>query len=242
MPANVARRAGFSPLARPRLSDELTHRIRETIQAGGYQAGDRLPGILEMARRFGVGQMVVREALTKLETLGVVEVRHGSGVYVGRDRDVLVLASRDAMRSISAKTLDDIVAARIPLELESVTSAARHASEDEIVALRALLVGEHERIDDDAHVRSSDEAFHRLIATASGNAVLSQVLDVLCELLARQDVPLGGRGARSASHRQHRAIVDAIAARDEAWAAECMRTHLTTERLRLARHPSTDEP
>jgi GntR family transcriptional regulator, transcriptional repressor for pyruvate dehydrogenase complex len=241
MRANTAPRAGFSPLTRPRLSDELTQRIRETIQAGGFNAGDRLPGILEMARQFGVGQMVVREALTKLETLGVVEVRHGSGVYVGRDRHVLVMASRDATRSISAKTLADIVAARIPLELESVTSAARHASADEIAALRALLDRDGDRLDDE-HVRSTDEEFHRLVATASRNVVLAQVLDVLRELLVEQDVPLGGRVCRAANHRQHHAILDAIAARDETAAAECMRVHLTSERIRLTRQAETGEP
>jgi GntR family transcriptional regulator, transcriptional repressor for pyruvate dehydrogenase complex len=237
MPANTMRRGGFAPIAKARLSDELTLRIRESIQSGGYQAGDRLPGIVEMARRFGVGQMVVREALTKLETLGVVEVRHGSGVYVGRDRGVLVLASRDAMRSMTAKVLGDIVSARIPLELESVTSAARNASVEQVQALRDLVALESERLDDDELLRSADDAFHRLVALASGNQVLAQVLDVLRELLAQQDVAPGGRACRAQSHREHRAIVDAIEQRDENAAATCMRTHLTSERVRLTDPP-----
>ena len=61
------------------------------IQNGVYREGDRLPPIMEMARQFGVGHPTVREALKKLETVGVVEIRHGSGVYVSRSRDVLVL-------------------------------------------------------------------------------------------------------------------------------------------------------
>jgi GntR family transcriptional regulator, transcriptional repressor for pyruvate dehydrogenase complex len=163
-------------------------------------------------------------------------------VYVGRDRHVLVMASRDVTRSISAKTLADIVAARIPLELESVTAAARLASDGEIAALRALLDRDGDGLDDDEHVRSTDEEFHRLVAIASRNVVLAQVLDVLRELLVQHDVPLGGRACRAACHRQHHAIADAIAARDETSAAECMRVHLTSERIRLTGQSETGEP
>lgn len=72
----------FVPIRKQRLSDELVRRIRGSIEMGQYREGDRLPTIAEMARRFDVGLATVREALTKLEVIGVIEIRHGSGVYV----------------------------------------------------------------------------------------------------------------------------------------------------------------
>lgn len=72
----------FAPLARERLSDHLARRIGGSIADGQYRSGDRLPSIAEMARSFGVAQGSVRVALTKLETLRVIEVRHGLGVFV----------------------------------------------------------------------------------------------------------------------------------------------------------------
>ena len=60
---------GFSAVPRDSLADTLARRIRGLIQSGEYTEGDRLPAILEMARRFGVGPPTVREALKKLETL-----------------------------------------------------------------------------------------------------------------------------------------------------------------------------
>lgn len=72
----------FVPIRKQRLSDELVRRIRGSIEVGQFRAGDRLPTIAEMARRFDVGSATVREALTKLEMAGIIEIRHGSGVFV----------------------------------------------------------------------------------------------------------------------------------------------------------------
>jgi GntR family transcriptional repressor for pyruvate dehydrogenase complex len=72
----------FSPIRRERLTDNLADRILDVIRDGALRAGDRLPTIARMARVFRVGAPTVRQALTKLETLEVVEVRHGLGVYV----------------------------------------------------------------------------------------------------------------------------------------------------------------
>lgn len=75
----------FAPLPRERLSDHLARRIGGSIERGDYRSGDRLPSIGEMARAFGVTSTSVRVALTKLEMLRVVEVRHGLGVFVIKD-------------------------------------------------------------------------------------------------------------------------------------------------------------
>ena len=100
-----AMRDAFAPVLKESLSDRLARRIREMILGGDYQQGDRLPAIMEMARRFGVGHPTIREALKKLETMGVVEIRHGSGVYVTRREEVLVLASPDYSGAVSKKLL-----------------------------------------------------------------------------------------------------------------------------------------
>ena len=64
-------RDAFAPVLRQSLSDKLAQRIRAMIRKGDYQQGDRLPPIMEMARRFGVGHPTIREALKKLETMGI---------------------------------------------------------------------------------------------------------------------------------------------------------------------------
>jgi GntR family transcriptional repressor for pyruvate dehydrogenase complex len=74
----------FLPIQRQRLSDSLASRIVSMIQSGTLRSGDRLPTIAEMSRLFRVGAPTLRQALTKLKAMGLVDIRHGSGIYITR--------------------------------------------------------------------------------------------------------------------------------------------------------------
>jgi DNA-binding transcriptional MocR family regulator len=73
-----------SPIERPRLSDTIYGQLLDEIMAGRFSAGDRLPTENQLAQRFSVSRPVVREALQRLQTDGVVIARQGSGTYVQR--------------------------------------------------------------------------------------------------------------------------------------------------------------
>ncbi|MBX6362623.1 MAG: FadR family transcriptional regulator [Gemmatimonadetes bacterium] len=233
----------FKPLTKQSLSDQLAGRIRRLIQSGDYKAGDRLPPIMEMARLFGVGHFTVREALMKLETTGVVEIRHGSGVYVSRDHDVLVLASPDYMGGFTKKLLLDLIDARIPLEVQSAALAAKNATDANLQEMHRLLDTAGEHLDDDALLNDVNMAFHREIALASGNDVLPQLLDALHDLFtSEQRLILAIFGSRERDHREHLAILDALDRRDGEAAAARMRAHLEDVHATLVRWDPQDEP
>ncbi len=220
-------REAFKPIAKQSLSDRLAGQIRQMIQSGDYAAGDRLPPIMEMARLFGVGHPTVREALKKLETTGLVEIRHGSGVYVNRSHDVLVLASPDYVGGVTKKLLLDLVAARMPLELQCASLAAQHATEENLAEMRRLLATAGEHLDDDSLLNEVNSAFHHEIAVASGNSVLPQLLDVLHELFSNeQRLILGIFGSREEDHREHMTILAALEKRNVKLTTERMRAHL----------------
>jgi GntR family transcriptional repressor for pyruvate dehydrogenase complex len=217
----------FRPVLKQSLSDRLAQRIRVSIQKGDYAEGDRLPAIMEMARRFGVGHPTVREALKKLQTMGVVEIRHGSGVYVSRSHDVLMLATPDYTGTVSRKLLLDLIEARMPIEMHSAERAASNATDEHLREMRKLLTTAGQNLDNDEVLNSVNMAFHRQIALASHNAVMTQLLDVLQELFTEdQRLILGIFGSRQRDHEEHLAILDALEKRDGALAVERMRTHL----------------
>ena len=222
---------GFHEVPRDSLADTLARRIRGLIQSGDYSEGDRLPAILEMARRFGVGPPTVREALKKLETLGVVDVRHGSGVYVASRRELLVLARPPFGRGTDGRLYGEVIEARIPLEIEAARGAAANASDADVAAMRHVLTGLESA--DDVRLAESDAAFHRLLAATSGNAIIAQLLDALRDLFTDEGRVI--RWEPLAEDRDviaHHAILDAIAAHNAALAGERMRSHL--ERVRAA--------
>ncbi len=220
-------REAFRPIAKQSLSDRLAGQIRQMIQSGDYTTGDRLPPIMEMARLFGVGHPTVREALKKLETTGLVEIRHGSGVYVNRSHDVLVLASPDYVGGVTKKLLLDLIAARMPLELQCASLAAEHATEENLAEMRRLLATAGEHLSDDDVLNEVNSAFHHEIAVASGNSVLPQLLDVLHELFSNeQRLILGIFGSRAEDHREHMTILAALEKRSAKLTADRMRAHL----------------
>lgn len=217
----------FGPVLKQSLSDSLAQRIRGMIQRGDYTQGDRLPPIMEMARRFGVGHPTIREALKKLETMGIVEIRHGSGVYVTRSDDVLVLASPDYAGTVTKKLLLDLIHTRIPLEMHSVSEAIKNATLEDLVELRRTLNTAGQNLANDDVLNEVNMSFHRQIARASGNNVLTQLLDVLHDLFTEeQRIILGIFGSRERDHQEHLAILEALELRDEKLAVERMRKHL----------------
>ncbi|NJD11643.1 MAG: FadR family transcriptional regulator [Gemmatimonadetes bacterium] len=236
-------REAFRPVAKQSLSDRLARRIRKLIQSGNYQQGDRLPAIMEMARRFGVGHPTVREALKKLEAMGVVEIRHGAGVFVSRSQEVLLLASPDYAGIVTRKLLLDLVQTRIPLEVEAISCAARHATPAHLARMRELLDRAVGNLDDDEQLNTANMGFHREIALASNNSVLAQIVNVLSDLFGdEQRLILDIFGSRAEDHREHVALLEALEARDEALCAELMRKHLEGVRQAIILWNPADHP
>jgi GntR family transcriptional repressor for pyruvate dehydrogenase complex len=191
---------------------------------------------MEMARRFGVGHPTIREALKILETMGVVEIRHGSGVFVARSEEMLVLASPNFFGTVTKKLLVDLIGTRIPLEMQSAADAVRNATNHHVREMHRLLTIAGQNLANDDVLSAANMSFHREIAIASGNTVLAQLLDVLQELFtAEQRLILGIFGSRERDHREHIEILEALEHRDEALCVERMRLHLEGVRAAILR-------
>jgi GntR family transcriptional repressor for pyruvate dehydrogenase complex len=233
----------FEPVVKQSLPDKLARQIRGTIQNGNYRRGDRLPPIVEMARRFEVGQPSIREALKKLEAMGVVRIRHGSGVFVTRSEEVLVLASPDYAGTVTKKLLLDLIRARTPIEIQSVADCVKNATPEQVRELKRVLTNAGHHLADDEVLNSVNMEFHGKIAEASGNSVTAQLLAVLHELFTdEQRLILGIFGSREADHNDHLQILKAIERRDEALAVERMRTHLESVHASIQRWDPEHHP
>ena len=157
----------FEPVVKQSLPDKLARQIRGTIQSGNYRRGDRLPPIVEMAKRFEVGQPSIREALKKLEAMGVVQIRHGSGVFVSRSEEVLVLASPDYAGTVTKKLLLDLIRARIPIESQSVADCVKNATPEQVKELKRILASAGQHLGDDDVLNAVNMEFHGKIGRAS---------------------------------------------------------------------------
>lgn len=223
----------YRPIGKQSLSNDLAQRLCQLIERAEYRPGDRLPSITEMARRFGVGQPTVREALRKLETVRMVEIRHGSGVYVRQPLGTFMMPNPVFGAPASKKLLLDLIETRIPVEVQSVVLAARNAAEEHFAEMWQLLSMAGENLGDAAVLNHVNMAFHGQIASASGNTVLAQILEVLSNLFRQeQRVILDIYGSGEKDHEEHLGILEALEQRDEVLSADRIRVHL--ERVRSA--------
>lgn len=217
----------MSEVTRPTLSDALTERMLELIRTGGHRPGDRLPSTRELSQRFAVTTPTLREALRRLEATGAIEMRHGSGIYVGPAIERLVLPNPN-MREMRGGQLLELLDARIVIEPPLAAMAARRARGDDLAALERVLgeAATHLR-GEDAELHEANMTFHRATARLAGNSVLHEVVDSLLTVHgAEQREILQIFDDRRRDHEEHRAILQAIVAGDAAAAEDRMRAHL----------------
>ncbi|MBB6345781.1 FadR/GntR family transcriptional regulator [Nonomuraea muscovyensis] len=217
----------MSEVARPTLSDALTERMLELIRTGGHRPGDRLPSTRELSQRFAVTTPTLREALRRLEATGAIEMRHGSGIYVGSAIERIVLPNPN-MREMRGAQLLELLDARIVIEPPLAAMAARRARGDDLAELERVLgeAATHLR-GEDAELHEANMTFHRATARLAGNSVLHEVVDSLLTVHgAEQREILQIFDDRRRDHDEHHTILQAIVAGDAGAAEERMRAHL----------------
>lgn len=221
--------------ASPRLYESITRALEQAIEVGRYRPGDRLPSERELSDQFGVSRPVVREAIIVLELRGLVQRRHGAGVYVA-PKASLQLSPPD-----EADGPFEVTEARRLLEGEVAALAASTASDQQIAELEAILARIGDMRSDQPTRERADRAFHVALARATGNDVLVGLIETLWD--KRYQSPLCVyffSRAREAGIQppadEHRLVLDAIRARDPDAARRAMRDHLArvTENLLIA--------
>lgn len=222
-----------------KLSDRLARAIKRMIESGGYEIGDRLPTIAEMAGVFEVGAPTLREALKKLQTSGVIHIKHGSGIFVAEHHDSLFVHSPVSGRKPSRKVILDLIEARLAVEPFTAGLAAEHATEIQITRMGTLLDSARESLKKAEYgpLAEANLGFHREIAVASGNGVISQLLALITglfqiELYAVLEI----YGSTERDYIEHRAILSAISRRNRPLALRRMRNHLASVRVAIERY------
>lgn len=216
------------PLRQGKVSDLIARRILDVISADMLKPGDRLPSERELAAMLKTSRPSLREALRSLKAQGILEIRHGAGVFVADPATTRTLRDALATEKMSLTELFDM---REVLELPAAEWAARTgdaarlaAVEDAYETLRSASLAPEP---DWAQLQRLDSLFHLRIVEAAGNRFLIRTLGVLQEILARgMETTLRAPGRLEKSRRDHERILAALRARDPAAARRAARTHI----------------
>jgi DNA-binding FadR family transcriptional regulator len=221
-----------------KLYRRLADAIAAEIEAGKYKVGERLPTERELAEAFGVSRPTLREALIALEMLGMIEARHGLGIYVTR-----------AQMPVTASTYDfeigafELIEARRLFEGEAAALAAATIDDEALAELERLLTLMAD--EDELKGEDADKEFHMVIARATGNGAIIATVENLWELRNRsplaRNILTRARGAGLEPRIvEHRRVFDALKAHDPAEARQAMRDHLERVIEHLLRATETE--
>ena len=245
----MASRARTAPRPRPRPSaaDELTFELIDLLKEQELEPGDRLPSVTALADRFAVTPPTIREALRRLQALGFLDFRHGSGVYL-REPLERVIVSNPYSGQLDRDVILDLIDARLLIEPHLACLAVGRGTKAQVAELERILDRADQALQGQDDLLSDlNLSFHRTIARLSGNSVLSQTIDSLLDLYAAEQlVILKVYDDRERDAREHRAVFEAIRDRRADLAAERMREHLTEVRAvverRLGRRRALSRP
>lgn len=213
------------------LSDTVLEQLLGQLRNGSIRPGDHLPGEHELMRMLGVGRSSVREALRGLITLGLVETRAGRGaVIVARAPNPLAgLASgADTADVLQKWAVLDLLEVRECLEGQAAALAAERASPLDLVTIERHALELERRVAAGTTYFRSNAAFHTAVARASHNNVLAESVQQLVGQVRvyRERLMREIRSMPAGDVAEHRAVLDAIRARDPERARAAMVAHI----------------
>lgn len=216
-----------APPSRSTLSSQLARGVMDIVADERLVVGDQLEGVKALSARFGVAVPTMREALRRLEGLGIVELRHGSGVYVGSNAGRRVLINPVLPRS-DLEQLVELLQARLALEPEIARIAAEVRDPRGLAWLDEVLETARTQLAaEDEQLWRTNLDIHRSIAATTGNAILGEVLDSVVLLHADdQRAILALHGDAAEDFDEHVRIRDLVVGGDAAGARAAVAEHL----------------
>jgi DNA-binding FadR family transcriptional regulator len=222
---------------------EVQEAVKDIIVRRRLAAGDPLPTETELMEELGIGRNSVREALKVLQAVGIVDIRHGFGMFVGRMSlnglvDELAFHSRITLQD-ERNHLGYLIEIREVLESGLVRRLIDQQHAD-LVTVLAPVHGVIQQMEAEALVGAispeTDRLFHDVLYHPLGNPLVGQLLGAFWEVYHQLRDDLGTPDEAPADvARKHRDIYTALIARDRVAAVTAMQAHFAGVRSRLAR-------
>jgi len=213
------------------LTDRVYQILRARILQGEFAPGERV-NLTSLAHELQVSNTPVREAIARLQRLGLVDVVPYRGCYV---------------QALNASQMADIFDVRIALE-ELAARLATHRTTPELLRRMEATIQAYEtayRDGEMSEVIEADQAFHDTLVQASDNSVLLDMLPTLSSrtrLLIAMNAPRPGKPTHKTALEGHKRILEALSDGDEDRAAQAVREELTRAKDHLMDHVVPQEP
>lgn len=211
----------------PDATQFVVSHVRGLLDQGKLRPGDRLPAERDLARQLGVSRPSLRAGLRSLSVMGVVQIRPGAGSFIAGGPPAFAADALRFQAALHGFTRDQMFQARLVLEVAVAGLAAAHADSDDLIAVSDEATGMFASMGDPQLFLRHDIEFHRAVAAACGNPILSAFVNMVSEQFREQRQRTIDRAADlKQAADEHRAIYLALRAHDADRACRAMREHL----------------
>jgi GntR family transcriptional repressor for pyruvate dehydrogenase complex len=214
-----------------RVSRNIAGHLQRLILRGGLKPGDKLPSQRELVEQLQVSRPSLREALSVLETMGLITIKVGSGVFV---------AAADARaplwRFSDRASPRDVYEARVGLESYAAYLAATHIDEAGAARLKTCVDDMRQafEVDDIVGMAAADAAFHDLVFEIAANPVLAGMYRPVRDLMVEsQRLPMTRRTRLDDTLREHQDLYQHLASSNGLAAEEAMKNHIRSAARRF---------
>lgn len=220
----------FTPvLTGARLSDQVAQQIAAQIKAGKLAPGDRLPPEIRLAEQLAVSRTVVREAVSRLKSIGLIYSRQGSGAFVSPSQPFAPL-SFDAKLADSRSAVVKMVEVRRGLESEAAGLAAQRRTAADMRRIEQAVKALDKAVSGGSNGVEEDLLFHRTISEGAHNPFLMDTLDYLAQFLR------GAIGVTRANEARREDFIDQVRAEHATIVAALRAGDATAARKAAAHH------
>lgn len=235
----------LKPIKTKKIYEEIIEQIRVLVVKGDLKPGDRLPSERDLAVRLNVSRASVREALSALEMMGLLEIRSGEGTYIKKINLDSVVTPLTWVLSMEKDTILELLEVRKMLEGQTVTLAAKRATSDDLRELEGALKAMHDDVQTGQLGEEADLRFHYAVARASKNRILVRLMnaisDTMHQSLKASRVRLYEEHATpEILYKEHVLILDAIQMKNDEQARQYMLEHLAGVERRLLNYYSSN--
>lgn len=230
--SGVQKPVDIAKITTRKIYEEIAEQIKQQIVSGALPPGHKLPSTRELTERFQVGRSTMREALSALKAMGLIEIRQGEGCYVRIVESADVPLPEFDSLLMGKQTVLELMEARKALEIANAALAAEKRTDEDLAAFEAVLEMMERNLGDEEQGEVADVRFHLVLSQATHNSIMVRLLESISsqmQIAIRETRRLQMYASAEVSRQlwqEHSAIYEAIRDRDPLRAQEAMRTHL----------------
>lgn len=208
------------------ISDQVFDQLKKYLIRGEWKPGEKLPSENDLGKSFGVSRITIRQALSKLTILGLLETRTGEGSFVKELTPGIYVNEMIPVTYLGKQSMQEVFEFRLMIEVESAGLAARKISEEELEALEKSVERMNEYKDNLEKYVDEDQNFHMIISKSTRNSLIIQMNEIVRDVIRETINSLTKHVGMGIGLKYHNLLIEALRARDEEKSKKIMKEHL----------------